>query len=143
VDKTTSIDYTLNFVQNSLQQFANNKSLTLGIWSGDEYVGTLGTYNTNWVDRKVALGYWIASKYQGRGIMTDACRLLIDHVFDELKLNRLEIYCAPGNVKSCAIPKRLGFQLEGVLRDAQCLAGKYLDSNLFAMLARDWKKAPK
>jgi len=141
VDKTTCVDHTLNFVKSSLQSFANKQGITAGIWSGDEYAGTIGTYNTNWMDRKAALGYWIASKFQGRGIVTDACRLLIGHVFHELDLNRVEIYCAPGNVKSCAIPKRLGFQLEGVLREAQLLAGKPIDLNLYAMLAREWKTA--
>ena len=89
------------------------------------------------------IGYWLGSKFQGKGIVTGACRLLTDHAFDEWKLNRVEIHCAPGNKKSCAIPKRLGFQLEGVLRKAQRLNGKYLDTNVYGMLARDWKRAAK
>jgi ribosomal-protein-serine acetyltransferase len=55
----------------------------------------------------------------------------------------VEIHCATGNKKSCAIPERLGFQLEGVLRKALFVHGKYLDSNVYGMLARDWKRAAK
>ncbi len=85
------------------------------------------------------IGYWIASGFQGRGIVTDACRAVIDHAFEEWKLNRVEIHCATGNEKSCAIPKRLGFQLEGTEREAQLINGRYLDIEIYAMLARDWK----
>jgi ribosomal-protein-serine acetyltransferase len=140
VDDTTSVGYTLNFIRTSLQQFANNQGFAAGIWCGDEYAGTIGAHKIDWLNRKVEIGYWLAAKFQGNGIVTDACRVLIDHAFEEWKLNRVEIHCAPANKKSCAVPERLGFQLEGVLRKAQLVGGKYLDSNVYGMLARDWKK---
>ena len=140
VDPTTEVEDTLKFIKTTLEQFANNAGLTAGIWRGDEYAGTIGTHKIDWLNRKVEIGYWIASKYQGQGIVTAACRVLTEHAFEEWELNRVEIHCAPGNERSCAIPKRLGFQFEGVLREAQLLDGKYLDTNVYAMLARDWKK---
>ena len=140
VDDTTSVGYTLNFIRTSLQQFANNQGFAAGIWCGDEYAGTIGAHKIDWLNRKVEIGHWLAAKFQGNGIVTDACRVLIDHAFEEWKLNRVEIHCAPANKKSCAVPERLGFQLEGVLRKAQLVGGKYLDSNVYGMLARDWKK---
>jgi ribosomal-protein-serine acetyltransferase len=143
VDLTRAADDTLKFVKTTLAQFANNEGLTAGIWSGNEYAGTIGTHKIDRLNRKVELGYWLASKFQGQGIVTGACRLFIDHAFNEWKLNRVEIHCAPANKKSCAIPERLGFQLEGVLRKAQLVNGKYLDSNIYGMLARDWNRAPK
>ena len=143
VDTTRQVHDILKFVKTTLAQFANNEGLTAGIWRGNEYAGTVGTHKIDWVNRKVEIGYWIASRFQGRGIVTDATRLLTEHAFKEWELNRVEIHCAPNNKKSCAIPKRLGFQLEGVLRKAQLVGGKYLDTNVYGMLARDWKKAPK
>jgi ribosomal-protein-serine acetyltransferase len=143
VDDTIGVGNTLNFIRTSLQQFANNEGFSAGIWFGHEYAGTIGAHKINWVDRKVEIGYWLASKFQGKGIVTDACRAMIDHAFEEWKLNRVEIRCAPANKKSCAIPQRLGFQLEGVLRKSQFLGGKYVDTNVYGMLARDWKSAPR
>jgi ribosomal-protein-serine acetyltransferase len=139
VDPTTGVGDTLQFIKTTLEQFAHDEGLTVGIWCGDEFAGTIGTHKIDWLNRKVEIGYWIASKFQGRGIVTDACRAVIDHVFKEWKLNRVEIHCAPGNAKSCAIPKRLGFRLEGVLREAQLLNGSYVDSDVYAILAREWK----
>jgi len=140
VDMTTEVQHTLNFIKTSLQQFASNDGFSAGIWSGDEFIGGIGTHKIDWLYRKVEIGYWIAQKCEGRGIVTDACRAMIEHAFHEWKLNRVEIHCAAGNQKSCAIPKRLGFQFEGVLREAQLVNGEYLDINVYAMLARDWEK---
>ena len=139
VDLTTEVGYTANFIKISLEQFACNDGLSAGIWRGDEFIGGIGTHRIDWLNRRVEIGYWLASRFQGRGIITAACRVLIDHAFDEWKLNRVEIHCATGNEKSCAIPKRLGFVFEGVLREAQLLNGEYVDINIYGMLCREWK----
>ena len=140
VDPTQGAEDTRKFIRTTLEQFANGDGLCAGIWCGNEFAGTIGTHKIDWLNRKVEIGYWLASKFQGRGIVTEGCRILTDHAFQEWRLNRVEIHCAPQNTKSCAIPARLGFQLEGVLREGQLLDGKYLDTNVYAMLARDWKK---
>src|SRR5579871_1530287 len=143
VDLTNQVDDTLKFVKMTLAQFANTEGLTAGIWRGDEFAGVIGTHKIDWLNRRVEIGYWLGSKFQERGIMTESCRILLNHAFQEWDLNRVEIHCAPSNKKSCAIPKRLGFELEGVLRKSQRISGKYLDANIYAMLARDWKNVPR
>ena len=139
VNATASAEDTRTFIKTTLQQFANNEGFAAGIWRDGEYVGTIGFHKVDWLNRKVELGYWLAEAFQGQGIITDACRAMLDYAFSEWKLNRVEIHCATGNAKSCAIPKRLGFQLEGTLRQAQLLNGKHVDTNIFGMLATDWK----
>ncbi len=138
VDPTTSVDQPREYIKTSLQAFANNEGLAAGIWCGDEFAGAVGAHKIDWLNRKVEIGYWIASKFQGRGIVTDACRALIGHAFEEWKLNRIEIHCATGNEKSCGIAKRLGFQFEGVRREGQLLNGRYVDINVYAVLAGEW-----
>jgi ribosomal-protein-serine acetyltransferase len=141
VDLTTDAGYTANFVRISLEQFARGEGIAAGFWVESEFAGGIGTHKIDWLNRRVEIGYWIASGFQGRGIVTAGCRALIDHAFDELQLNRVEIHCATGNGKSCAIPKRLGFQFEGVLREAQLLNGAYVDINVYSMLCRQWRAA--
>lgn len=140
VDMTIEVQHTLNFIRTSLQQFAGNDGFSAGIWAGQKFIGGIGTHKIDWLNRRVEIGYWIARKFQGRGIVTEACRAVIDHAFEEWGLNRVEIHCATGNKKSCAIPKRLGFEFEGLLREAQLLNGEYQDINIYGMLARNWKK---
>ena len=139
VDRTKSADDTREFIRMSLQQFANNEGLVAGIWAKDEFAGTIGFHKVDWLNRKVEIGYWIAAKFQGRGIITEACRVFIEHAFREWELNRVEIHCAEGNLKSCAIPRRLGFQFEGIRREGQLLDDGYVDIHVYALLARDWR----
>jgi ribosomal-protein-serine acetyltransferase len=55
-----------------------------------------------------SVGYWMSADYQGRGIMTDCCKALLNYGFGALGLNRIEIRARTDNVKSRAIPIRLG-----------------------------------
>jgi len=137
-----TLDDSVEFIRKAVQQFADNEGLSAGIWCDGDFAGAIGTHAIDWTNRKVELGYWIASRFQGRGLVTDACRALLVHCFAEWKLHRVEIHCATGNRRSCAIPERLGFRLEGVLREAHLLNGRYHDLNVYAMLESEWPRLP-
>ena len=142
VDATAAEDDTLAFIRASLEQFAANNGFAAGIWTGAgnsrAFAGVIGTHKINWLNRKVEIGYWVGQEFQGRGIVTAACRAVVTHLLIEMDLNRVEIHCATGNAKSCAIAKRLGFTLEGTLREAELCSGRYLDLHVFGMLKQDW-----
>jgi hypothetical protein len=80
----------------------------------DKLVGDIGYHPIDWADRKAEIGYWLGESFQGKGLMTEACKTLITYAFAELGLNKVEIHCAAENIRSCAIPKRLGFTQEGI-----------------------------
>ena len=58
----------------------------------------------------------------------------------ELQLNRIEIRAAIGNVKSQAIPEKLGFAKEGCVREAEWLYDHYVDHIIYGMLKSDFTK---
>lgn len=84
------------------------------------------------------IGYWIAASAEGRGHVRAAVRWLTAHAFEVLNLERVEVRCAVGNLRSRALPESLGFRLEGVLRGAQRLGRGPLDLVLYALCATDW-----
>jgi len=102
-------------------------------------VGVIGFHDINHVHRFTSIGYWLSSDVQGRGIMTRACRALVQHALVDLGLNRVEIRAAVENCKSRAIPERLGFELEGAIRQAEWLHDHFVDHAVYGMLARDWR----
>jgi ribosomal-protein-serine acetyltransferase len=138
VDDTRSPDDTLAFIRGTQTQFGANDGFQTALVVHGEVAGTIGHVGISWQRRATALGYWLAEKHQGRGFMTLACRAYIDHAFRELGLNRVEIHAATENRRSRRIPERLGFQLEGVVRDAEWLYDHFVDHAIYGLLAREW-----
>lgn len=138
LDINTQTKDSFDFIKRTQKQFADNQGFVMGIWDENEFVGVIGHNSIDWSQRISYPGYWLSKSAEGRGIMTMSCKALVDHAFDELKLNRVDIRCAVGNARSCAIPKRLGFTHEGVLRQAEWLYDKFVDHHIFGMLESDW-----
>src|SRR3712207_696566 len=121
VDATRTLEDRKNFIRGALEQFAHNKGFVAGIWYEGRLVGVIGYHALDWENRTVEVGYWLGEEHQGKGLVTAACRALVNHAFGELNLNRVVISCATENEKSCAIPERLGFRREGIERQAEWL----------------------
>jgi ribosomal-protein-serine acetyltransferase len=138
-DVPKSLDECKAVIKAGLEQFANNLGLMTGIWCEGQLAGVVGMGKIDWENRSSNLGYWVAETFQGRGLVSQACRALIHYAFTELKLKRLEIRCAANNPKSCAIPRRLGFRKEGILRQSQAFDDRYLDIEVYGLLAQEWK----
>ena len=130
-----------NFIRQNLRQFAEQKGFSVQIVSGEVIAGQVGYNTIDWAHRRTEIGYWLGASFQGRGLMTRACRALIDHAFGELKLNRVEISCATGNRRSRMIPERLGFTREGVLRQAEWVHDHFNDLVVYGLLAHEWKES--
>ena len=89
-----------------------------------------------WAHRSAELNYWLGKDFTGRGLATEALRLVSRELFS-LGLNRLEISASVNNEKSCALACRCGFVEEGVSRDFERINGIFVDHRRFARLARD------
>lgn len=139
VDGCTSVEKTLAFIRLSTQQDESQKGFNCCILVSGKVAGVIGLHYVDHVNRSTSIGYWLGSKYEGRGVMTACCKVMVRHCFDILVLNRIEIRCAVGNRKSRRIPEKLGFVEEGTLRDSEWLNGRFVDSVVYSMLVRDWR----
>jgi ribosomal-protein-serine acetyltransferase len=84
------------------------------------------------------IGYWLDRDHRGRGLVSAAVGALVRHGFASLALRRIEIRTDVKNRASRAVAERLGFQLEGVLRQSYRVSdGHYSDDAVYAMLASD------
>lgn len=133
VDATRSPDDSQRALASMRRQYADNGNFHTLIRERNALVGIVGFNAIDWSNRYGVLGYWLAADAQGRGIMTRACRACIDHAFGALGLNRVEIRCALDNVRSRAVAQRLGFTLEGVLRDREWLYDHFVDHAIYAL----------
>ena len=81
------------------------------------------------------LGYYGMVALARRGMMTEAVRLAAAHAFGALGLHRLEANIQPGNLRSVALVKRLGFRLEGFSPRYLRIGGEWRDHERWALLA--------
>lgn len=104
--------------------------------------GSVGLVSIDRRNHSAEMGYWLARKYEGQGLMTKACRRLLDYAFEERPkpLNRIAIRTFTDNQASLALARRLGFQYEGRLHEVIHQHGQYFDAELFAMLKKNWRK---
>ncbi|KAL3812599.1 hypothetical protein ACJIZ3_013867 [Penstemon smallii] len=81
------------------------------------------------------LGYVLAHKYWGKGIVTKAVKMVVDSVFKEWpKLKRLQALVHVGNKGSQRVLEKAGFEKEGVLRNYIVMKGEIVDSIMFSVL---------
>jgi len=127
------------FIRHGLRRFVTQNGLVTGIWVGEWLAGVADLHTVNWQARSASLGYWLGEEWQGRGLVTLACRALIHYAFDDLGLTRVEVHAATDNHRSRAIPERLGFRFEGVLPEAEWLHDHCVDHAVYALTAEEWR----
>lgn len=141
LDGIRQVTHTRAFIRAARSYSDSRKGLQLAIRCHDRIAGVVGYHPIDWRNRLTALGYWVGQDYQGRGLVSASCRALLTHAFHQIRLNRVEIRCAVANRRSRAIPVRLGFRQEGLLREAEWLYDRWVDHALYAMLAHEWRPA--
>ena len=131
VDATNSVSVLEGVIDSWNKQYENGSDIMMGIYENDRYIGNIGLHDIN--DGSAMIGYWLAEGCQGNGIMTKCVRKLTDYGFAVLGLNRIYIHCAVGNKRSRAVPERLGFVQEGIIKGGENLHGVFHDLVVYAM----------
>lgn len=141
VDRTRSAEDIWQFILRVQAQFEADQGPNAGIWVEGVFAGNVGCHPINWLNRNCSLGYWVDSNQQAKGVITRCCAAMLDYLFDELRLKRVEIRCGTGNTRSCAIPERLGFTREGLLRQSEWVNDRWVDLVVWGMLEEEWRAA--
>jgi ribosomal-protein-serine acetyltransferase len=140
VDNMQAVENAENYISNCERQAEEKTDFAYAIMFEKNMVGRIGMHHINQQNKIGEIGYWLADGWQGRGIVTKCCTALINHGFNDLGLNRIEIKCATGNKKSRTIAEKLNFKQEGILREAEWLNGKFIDLYLYSILKEEWEK---
>jgi RimJ/RimL family protein N-acetyltransferase len=89
-------------------------------------------------NRSGEIGYWLDSGSEGKGVVTAAVAALVEHGFEHYRLLRVQISADVENRASCAVAERLGFQLEGVARQAYRVSDeRQSDDAVYSLLASE------
>lgn len=136
-------DYHRFLVRSERQEIKNSSGFTL--YLTDRQTGTI-------IGRIVAfgmlggncsfcmLGYKLDRDWQHMGYMHEAMKEVIDILFSEMGMHRIEVYILPKNERSINVVKRLGFKEEGIAEKYMRIFGRWEDHLRFVMLREDWEK---
>jgi ribosomal-protein-serine acetyltransferase len=134
-----TLDDTLSFIRATRRQIADNDGLQVAVVDEQaSIIGIAGFHHVSWANRSTSIGYWLVENAQGRGTMTRVVSALVEHAIHGWNLNRVEIQAGVENSRSRAIPERLGFVREGLLRQVERVGDRYVDAIVYSALGDEW-----
>ncbi|WP_052594592.1 GNAT family N-acetyltransferase [Luteipulveratus mongoliensis] len=115
---------------------------TLAIVVDDALVGSVGWHWQQWgpsaASRSPMIGIWLQKSARGKGVGTQAQRLVADLLFRHTQVNRVEAHTDVRNVAEQRALERAGFSQEGVVRGAHWRNGRHHDGFLYSVLRDEW-----
>ena len=141
-DEHQTVDESRNWILQQMAHWILRNDLILSIWDQEtkRYLGGTGLHPHDWTIGYFEIGYWIRVSAEGHGYIAESVSLLTVYAFENLKANRIEIRCDELNARSAAIPKRLGFVLEGRLRNHVAMPdGRLRTTLIFSLIPEDRK----
>ena len=141
VQFTNRVESTEHFIKSIIADMKDKLDFTFVILYEDEFAGLIGFKDTDRINRKTEIGYWLSEPFQKKGIITQSVKALCELAFFELKMNRIQIRVAVNNLPSKKIPQRLGFQLDGIERDGELLAeDNFTDLEIYSLLSKEFEE---
>ncbi len=137
-NEPTDLDTKIALIRRFRGQFDLGQDFTYGIFSRDEAEALGGTgLHTRLGSDAREIGYWVRADRINQGIAAETAAALTRVAFEVDKLDRVEIHCDADNVRSAAVPRKLGFTHEATLRRRR-VAGKVRDTLVWTLLADDY-----
>ena len=136
--KERPVEQTRDWIKRNRKRFGSGDGYEMAIWYRGRLAGQIGYNYFDQENLRTEIGYWLGSSFQGKGLITKASAALIENAFADLGLNRVEIRCGSENWKSRKVAERLGFNEEGVARQAEWLHHRFIDLVVYSMLSGDW-----
>jgi ribosomal-protein-serine acetyltransferase len=140
VDLTKEVKDTAGFIQATLNKKEEEKDFVFVIVYKQQIEGLIGFRGTDYANKKTEIGYWISKEAEGKWIVTQSTKAIIDFAFKNLEMNRVMIRLATGNSRSESIPVRLGFLFEGIERNGEIVNDVFYDLKVYSLLRKEWQK---
>jgi|GEM_PF-171469 len=123
------------------EHFSASQRVNAALEEDGELLGLIFmNHNHDPVNRRTELAYWVDGAAEGRGLVTRGCNAMVRYAFETLGMNRIDITADVTNVRSLAVPERLGFTQEAVLKQwLRFPDGRLVDMANYRLLCEDWK----
>jgi len=112
----------------------------MGIFADGKYTGFIGIVSIDESVKKIGLIYYLSKKFEGRGYVSRAIKMIEQEFFGKLSWNKIEIGFMETNDKSQAIAERNGYVIEGMRREVNFIDGKFMGQVTAGKLKTEWEK---
>ncbi|MFE6647624.1 GNAT family N-acetyltransferase [Nocardioides sp. NPDC057772] len=128
----------VRFIARCRQMAEEGSGVRVAIERDSTFLGwcTFNSWNPEF--RSTSLGYCLGEEAWGHGFATEAAEALLTWAFDTSDLNRVQAEADTRNAASARVLEKLGFTLEGTLREDCVVNGVVSDSWVFGLLRREW-----
>jgi ribosomal-protein-alanine N-acetyltransferase len=135
-----TLDQQRALLRQSTKEFEARSAFIFGIIAPDgELAGRVALNNVVWKAWQNAnLGYWVDRAHNGRGLATDAVKLVLRFAFEMVNLHRVEAGVMPRNKASIRVLEKAGFRTEGLAVRYLLIDGAWEDHQLFALTNEEW-----
>ena len=118
------------------QKIETNEGINWAITlkNDDKLIGFIGHYRIQWEHFRSEIGYMVSPDYNGKGITTEAIKLLVDYGFNDMKMHSLEAVIDPENTASARVLVKNGFVKEAHFIENEFFDGKFLDSVIYSLV---------
>jgi [ribosomal protein S5]-alanine N-acetyltransferase len=106
----------------------------------DNLIGTISLQEINWINRSAELAFLINRDYWGKGIATQAGKMMLKHAFCKLNLHRVWMGTPILHIGMLKVSDKLGFTEESKLREAFYMDGLYCCISRFSILEKEYFK---
>ena len=108
------------------------------LYHSQEKVGFIALYGIDARHRNAEFAIMIDPCQQGKGYATNATRLMVEYAFNQLNLHKLFLYVVKLNEKAIHIYQKVGFQIEGELKNHFFVDGSYRNALLMSLFKEDY-----
>lgn len=137
-----SIDMTITFLKEEIAHYKEMNTFAFGLEHKENHK-IIGIVNVGRWDKEcdwIEIGYTISREYWNQGITTEASKTLIEFIFKEMEVNRIEAVCIVDNKASERVMQKLGMTYEGILRKRLFSNGNYYDAKMYSILKNEYYK---
>ncbi|MBA0053130.1 N-acetyltransferase [Streptomyces sp. AJS327] len=138
-DVVTDVESSRATLRRYAEKAATDTGRIYGIWEDGKLVGGVLFRTMDLEQGTAEAGCWLEPSAVGRGLVTRACRVIIDWAVEERGVHRIEWRVAAENTASVAVARRLGMTRDGVLREYFLHRGERQDVEIWSVLAPEWR----
>lgn len=134
-----NIGFSRGYILEAFDEYKSNCTYQWGIQLETTLIGSVSVVSINDNDQKAVLGYCLARKYWSNGYASEAVKAVLNFIFTEVGLNRIEATHSKKNIASGKVLKKVGMTLEGCAKEYYYCNSEFHDSNLYGMTKTSFK----